>query len=193
MILSVRRGGFRRLAASGFEVGDVGVRRLNGLGFSGHGAPAIRGPKPRGGPPAAGTGQRPDSRSEVYADAGGPLDDAGADLEQVLPEGCELGPGERHPAGRGIAQGEHQPVGRGVQDEAELVGERALAGGPVGGELDLVLLDKVLGLSAGAVQAFVEMACVSRGQGDDVAGVEAARGGPSQATTHRSRSQERAA
>ena len=30
---------------------------------------------------------------------------------------------ERH----GIAQGEHQPVGRGVQDEAELVGERALA------------------------------------------------------------------
>ena len=57
-------------------------------------------------------------------------DDAGADLEQALPEGGELGPGERHPAGHGIAQGEHQPVGRGVQDEAELVGERALAGGP---------------------------------------------------------------
>ena len=51
-------------------------------------------------------------------DAGGPLDDAGADLEQTLPEGRKLGPGERHPAGHGIAEGEHQPVGRGVQDEA---------------------------------------------------------------------------
>ena len=46
------------------------------------------------------------------ADARGLLHDAGADLEQVLPEGRELGPGERHPAGHGIAQGEHQPVGR---------------------------------------------------------------------------------
>ena len=77
-------------------------------------------------------------------DAGGPLDDASADLEQALPEGRKLGPGERHPAGHGIAEGEHQPVGRGVQDEAELVGDRALAGGPVGGELALVQLDQVL-------------------------------------------------
>ena len=53
------------------------------------------------------------------------VDDARADLEQALPEGGELGPGERHPSRHGIAQGEHQPVGfRGVQDEAELVGER---------------------------------------------------------------------
>ena len=51
---------------------------------------------------------------------------------------------------RGTAsrRGEHQPVGRGVQDEAELVGERALAGGPVGGELALVQLDEVFGLAA---------------------------------------------
>ena len=111
------------------------------------------------------------------ADAGGLLDDAGADLEQVLPEGCELGPVERHPAGHGIAQGEHQPVGRGVQDEAELVGDRALAGGPVGGELALVQLDQVLGLAANAIYSFVEMAGVSAERGDDVAGVEAARGG----------------
>ena len=61
------------------------------------------------------------------ADPGGLLDDARADLEQALPEGGELGPGERHPSRHGIAEGEHQPVGRGVQDEAELVGERALA------------------------------------------------------------------
>ena len=79
--------------------------------------------------------------------------------------------------GHGIAQGEHQPVGRGVQDEAELVGERALAGGPVGGELALVQLDEVLGLAAGAVDIFIEMAGVSAERGDDVAGVEAARGG----------------
>ena len=69
------------------------------------------------------------------ADAGGLLDDAGADLEQALPEGGELGPGERHPAGHGVAQGEHQPIGRGVQDQPELVGERALTGGAVRGEL----------------------------------------------------------
>ena len=100
-------------------------------------------------------------RSEVDADAGGRLDDAGADLEQARPEGRELGPGERHPAGHGIAEGEHQPVGRGVQDEAELVGERALAGGAVRRELALVQLDEVLGLAAGAVDIFVEMAGVS--------------------------------
>ena len=47
-----------------------------------------------------------------------------------------------------------------MQDEAELVGERALAGGPVGGELALVQLDEVLGLSAGAVDIFIEMAGV---------------------------------
>ena len=110
------------------------------------------------------------------ADAGGLLDYAGADLEKAFPEGCELGSGERHPAGHGIAQGEHEPVGRGVLDEAELVGDRALAGGPVGGELALVQLDQVLGLAASAIDSFVEMAGVSAERGDDVAGVEAARG-----------------
>ena len=92
------------------------------------------------------------------ADPGGLLHDAGADLEQVLPEGRELGPGERHPSRHGIAEREHQPVGGGVQDEAELVGDRALAGGPVGGELALVQLDEVFGLAAGAVDIFIEMA-----------------------------------
>ena len=62
-----------------------------------------------------------------------------------------------------------------MQDEAELVGDRALAGGPVRGELALVQLDEVLGLAAGAVNIFIEMAGVSAERGDDVAGVEAAR------------------
>ena len=68
------------------------------------------------------------------ADAGGPLDDAGADLE-ALPEGREPGPGNRHPAGHGIAQGEHQPVCCGVQDPLPCIflgglhrAERAIAG-----------------------------------------------------------------
>lgn len=82
------------------------------------------------------------------ADAGGLLDDAGADLEQAQPEGGELGVGERHRTGDGAAQGEHQPVGCGVQDQPDLVGERALAGGSVRGELALVQLDQVLGLAA---------------------------------------------
>ena len=38
-------------------------------------------------------------------------------------------------------------------------------------------LDEVLGLAAGAVDIFIEMAGVSAERGDDVAGVEAARGG----------------
>ncbi len=62
-----------------------------------------------------------------------------------------------------------------MQDEAELVGDRALAGGPVRGELALVQLDEVLGLAAGAVNIFIEMAGVSAERGDDVSGVEAAR------------------
>ena len=41
------------------------------------------------------------------ADAGGLLDDAGADLEQSQPQGCELCTGERRGAGDGVAQGEH--------------------------------------------------------------------------------------
>ena len=72
-----------------------------------------------------------------------------ADLEQALADGRELGPSERDPAGYGIAQGEHQSVGRGVQNEPELVGERALAGGPVGGELALVQLDQIFHIPNG--------------------------------------------
>ena len=131
---------------------------MKGLGFSGHGAPAIRARGSEAPGQQAEQGGVRTGRSEVDVDAGGPLDDAGSDLEQARPEGTELGPGERHPSRHGIAQGEHQPVGRGVQDEAELVGDRALAGGPVGGELALVQLDEVLGLAAGAVDIFIEMA-----------------------------------
>ena len=109
------------------------------------------------------------------ADAGGLLDDASADLEQTQPECGELGAGERRGPGDGVAQGEHQPVGAGVQDQPELIGERALAGGSVRGELTLVHLDQVLGLATGAVEDFIEMAGLAAERGDDIAGVEAAR------------------
>jgi len=110
----------------------------------------------------------------VDANSCGLLHDAGADLVQALPEGCELGPVERHPARHGIAECEHEPVGGGVEHRSELVGERDLVGGPVGGELDLVLLDEVLGLAAGAVDPFIKMAGPACERGDDVARVEAA-------------------
>ena len=114
---------------------------------------------------------------------GGLLDDAGAApgsgpgqvLEEAQPEGCELCTGERRGAGNGVAEREHQPIGCGMQDQPELVGDRALAGGPVRGELALVHLDRVLGLASGAVDVFVEMAGLALERGDDIAGIEAAR------------------
>ena len=63
-----------------------------------------------------------------------------------------------------------------MQDQPELIGEGALAGGSVRGELSLVQLDQVLGLAAGTIDIFVEMAGLAAQRGDDIAGVEAARG-----------------
>ena len=60
------------------------------------------------------------------ADPGGLLDDASADLEEAQPQGCELCTGEGRGTGDSVAQGEHEPAGCGVQDQPELVGERAL-------------------------------------------------------------------
>ena len=62
-----------------------------------------------------------------------------------------------------------------MQDQPELVGDRALAGGPVRGELALVHLDQVLSLAAGTVDVVVEMTGIAAERGDDVAGIEAAR------------------
>jgi len=44
-----------------------------------------------------------------------------------------------------------------MEDEAYLVGDRAPAGGAVGGELHLVHLDQVLGLAADAIDVLVEV------------------------------------
>ena len=57
---------------------------------------------------------------------------------------------------RQAAQAQHQPIGGGVDQQAELVGGGLGAGGSVGGEMQLVRLDQVLGLSARAVDLLVE-------------------------------------
>ena len=72
-----------------------------------------------------------------------------------------------------VAQRQHQPVGTGVEDKAHLIGDCALAGGPIRGHLDLVHLDEVLGLSPLAVDVLVEMLGLPGQGGHDVAGVEA--------------------
>ena len=149
------------------EARVYGARRPGGQGPAAARRPASR--REEGGVRAG--------RGEVDADAGGLFDDAGADLEQAQPEGGELGAGERHGTGNGIAQGEHQPVVAGVQDQPELIGEWALAGGSIRGELALVQLDQVFGLASGAIDVFVEMAGLAGERGDDIAGIEAARGG----------------
>ena len=51
---------------------------------------------------------------------------AGAGLEQAQLEGGEFRAGELDPEENGIVQGGVKPVGRSVQDQPELVGERAV-------------------------------------------------------------------
>ena len=60
---------------------------------------------------------------EGDADFSGSLDDPARDLEQVQPEGGELGGGELVRPGDAVAQGQQQPVGGGVQDKTDLVGQ----------------------------------------------------------------------
>ena len=77
---------------------------------------------------------------EGDADPGGGLGDTGADLDQMQPQGGELGRGERLRAGDGVTNAQQQPIGSRVQDQTHLVGERLTATGAVGGKLALVQL-----------------------------------------------------
>ena len=49
--------------------------------------------------------------------------DAGGNLQEMQPDGVELGGGQLVPRGDGIAHAEDEPVGGGVQHEAHLVGQ----------------------------------------------------------------------
>ena len=86
-------------------------------------------------------------------DPGDHLGDPGGDLDQGETEGVELGVAPERGLGRQAAQGVQEPVGGGVDQQAELVGGGLGAGGAVGGEVQLVRLDQVFGLAAGAVDA----------------------------------------
>ena len=79
------------------------------------------------------------------------------------------------PLGRQAAQGVEQPIGGGVDQEPELVGGSAAAGGAVGGEMQLVRLDQIFSLAAGAVELVVEPARRAGDVGDDEAAVGALR------------------
>ena len=61
-----------------------------------------------------------------------------------------------------------------MQDQSHLIGKRRTATGPVGGQLALVPLDQVFGLSACAVEAVIKPPGSTVGDvGNDVAYVEA--------------------
>src|SRR6201989_1980011 len=85
-------------------------------------------------------------------DAAGCLDDTGCDFEKPEPDRGELGGGQIARLRDGVAHGKDEPIGGGVENEADLVGERRATAGAVGGELGLVQLDQVLGLSAGTIE-----------------------------------------
>jgi hypothetical protein len=88
---------------------------------------------------------------------------------QAAADGVELGIAPERVSGRQAAQAQHQPVGSGVEQQAELVGGRLAARGAVGGEVELVRLDQVLGLPACAIDLVVERLGQARQVGDDEA------------------------
>ena len=140
-----------------------------------------RGCRPRRSRPARRerSGQTPEqvgfgtSGGEGKTHPAGCLDDAGGDLDQAQTQSGELGPRQVARSGNGVADSEHQPIGAGVQDEAHLIGDRRAARRAIGGELRLVQLDQVLGLTARAIEAVVKpFGRAMREIGDDEADVE---------------------
>lgn len=110
-------------------------------------------------------------------DPGDHLGDACGNLDEAEPEGVELGVAPERSFGRQVPQAVHQPVGGGVDHQAELVGGSLGAGGAVRGQVELMGLDQVFGLSAGAIDLFVEHMLQSLEIGDDEAGIDAERRG----------------
>ena len=100
------------------------------LGVAGHVAPAIR----------ACCRKAHDQHTEDGAVRVGFFDDSATDLEQARPEGCQFRLGEELYVRNAVAQVEHMRVGAGVQDQPDLIGDRALGKGAVRGELGLCSL-----------------------------------------------------
>jgi hypothetical protein len=110
-----------------------------------------RGTLPRGsGRQLDGTGgeERPAGLMRIagrqgHLDPGFQLGDPGGDLDQDQADRVELSGAPERGLGRQTAQRVQEPVGGGVDQQPELVGRGAGAGGPVGGEVQLVRLDQV--------------------------------------------------
>jgi hypothetical protein len=107
------------------------------------------------------------ARRQRDLDAGDELGDARGDLHEGEPQGVELRITPERGLGCQPAQGMQQPVGGGVDQEPELVGGRPGARRAVGGEVQLVRLDQVLGLTAAAVELLVEPSRRAGEVGDD--------------------------
>ena len=100
--------------------------------------------------------------------------DAGSDFEQVQADDIELGVGKLGGFKSVFPEGMEQNIGGGVQEEAELVGGKFVAGGAVGFEVDFVVFDIVFHLAAAAVEVFVDGGVIGIGEiGDHEAGVVA--------------------
>jgi hypothetical protein len=97
------------------------------------------------------------ARRQVDLDLGFQLDDAGGEFDQAQSQGVELHDAPVRAFGHEAAHRPQEPIGAGVQEQAELVGFGLVAGGAVGGEVVLPGLDVVLGLTARAVEPFVQV------------------------------------
>src|SRR5271163_5125160 len=106
----------------------------------------------------------------MYANARSVLDHSRADLDQALPDRRELSFGQRAGLRDCGAHAMHQPERGGVEDEAYLIGGRAVARHAVRAELRLVQLDQVLHLPALAIDVLVKMQGAFE-RGDDITNV----------------------
>ena len=109
----------------------------------------------------------------MEADAPCVAGDHGADLQELEADGGALGAGVLAALEPQAPDCVHQSVGEAGEQQAELVGPPAVAGGAVGEELELLLLDAVLHLAAGAVEMVVEITALAREVGHHEARVGA--------------------
>ena len=126
------------------------------------------------------------ARRQGHFDPGDHLGDPGGDLDQGHADGVELSVAPERGFGRQAAQRVQKPIGGGVDQQAELIGRRAGAGGAIGGEVQLVRLDQVFCLAARAVDVLVQPARRAGEVGDDEAAVAALRRASTRPITRRS-------
>ena len=118
---------------------------------------------------AAGRDRRGGTRSVGAGRGHGDFDPAhalahlGADLEELEPDGAAGGGRELGVAQANAAQRLEQNIGEGREPQPELVGADGRRGRAIGKEIELLLLDPVLDVAPGAVDALIQGARVDRG------------------------------